>query len=256
MNPCATAEDIYYFFGGKDSVCDVFRYGEGQSGEALVELESIQKLVDALMKNESDFFKKKLNIEYVDGCKGECYHIPRPNAQPQPFTRQEQNDRGPSNRMNSGVGRRNRNDRAPPQSNKQPYDNRPPYESRQSHDNRQPQRHTQSNDVRSMHAYRQTTQAPQPLFNIQTQHSRLPNPPAVEAQALEPKPVVKAPPKVSKPSPFGQAKPNDKVGENMRKFEETIKNEKEVTKQEVTKVSLFCNLFLFYSVFLYSLEFS
>jgi RNA recognition motif-containing protein len=77
-----TVEDIYYFFGGNEKVVEVI-FIENRTGEALVEVKDLEALASALLLKDAEFFKKKLNVEYVD-CKNGNRYMPNPKMRPPP----------------------------------------------------------------------------------------------------------------------------------------------------------------------------
>jgi len=107
-NPSATAEDLYFCFGGSSGkVEEVYLYDKGKSGGALIELGQLSYLADALMKNEMEFFGEKLSIEYVDVPHHKCFTIPQAHQAEPPMPSQSvQPPRvQPQQNVNRGGGR-------------------------------------------------------------------------------------------------------------------------------------------------------
>lgn len=261
LSASVTAEDIFYFFGGTDSVSDLYIYDRGKTGDALVEFKSKQALSDALAKHETEFFKKKIKVEYVDACQQICFTIPQPGGARLPnqsmyvshvfqtklligrrkscYTAFVRAIYLPLNRVfvillifyvfrNTAEGFQNRRGAggARNQRGGGPIPRHSQYGSQQHGGLQQPK---QSNDVRMMrpggrygqHGHGQHSSYGEPRNNYGDRSA--PKPPPVEPIKSEPKPVVTKDPKSN---PFGKATPVDTTAK-MREYQDQVDSEKQ-----------------------------
>ncbi|KAI6182600.1 hypothetical protein M3Y97_00398000 [Aphelenchoides bicaudatus] len=208
--PGITAEEVYMIFGGENKVADFFLF-EDREGQALVEFKDKSSLADALMLNDEIFFKKKINVEYVDACQSMCYKIPSERP-PQPVL--QPNDRTPMNRINNGAGNRNRTNRGPLEHNQR----RQPY-----------------NDINNETGHRnRTNRGPPPEQHNQRRH------PYSDAnnEPIQRNPINRVPPVEQAPrkNPFGNAKAVD-TSEKMREIQKKIESEAKQPVQKKQSVS-------------------
>ncbi|KAI6226019.1 hypothetical protein M3Y95_00758000 [Aphelenchoides besseyi] len=81
-----TPEDVYFFFGGDNKVKNLYFCSppNSQTLEVLVELTTLDAMVEAIMLKKTDLYKRKVDVEYVDLTKKYCYSIPPTSADVQP----------------------------------------------------------------------------------------------------------------------------------------------------------------------------
>uniref|UniRef100_A0A1I7S7D8 RRM domain-containing protein n=1 Tax=Bursaphelenchus xylophilus TaxID=6326 RepID=A0A1I7S7D8_BURXY len=87
LSPQTTTEDIYFFFGGEDKVIEIYFHDDGYKNDALLELKDKEDLIKALLLTNTDIYRRKMLIEYVDPLSCKCVDIMRP----EPIHGQESN---------------------------------------------------------------------------------------------------------------------------------------------------------------------